>query len=94
MKNSKKTIIITCVLAIVTVVGIGLAEIERSMWQTRFINETIGAINHVLFWPLFALNITPGSALDTPWFFIPLMAPVLGMWAWIIVKVNEKMKRG
>jgi len=93
MKNTKKIIILTVVLASAVGVGIGLAEIERSMLHTHFIFETIGHINHVLFWPIFAMNITPGSTLDTPWFFVPLMVPVLGVWAWIIVIVTEKMKR-
>jgi len=93
MKRTKKFIILTAVMAVMTGVGVGIAEIERTLWQTRFINGIISAINHVLFWPIFALNITPGSTLDTPWFFVPLMVPVLGVWAWFIVIVTEKMKR-
>lgn len=93
MKKTKRIIITASVLATFTGVGVGLAEIERSIWQTRVINGTVGAINHVLFWPIFALDITPGSTLDTAWFFIPLMVPVLGFWSWVIVLIGEKLRQ-
>jgi len=93
MKRTKRIILLTVVMATITGMGVGLAQVERYMWQTRYINGSVGAINHVLFWPLFALDITPGSTLDTPWFFVPLMIPILGIWAWVFVLVIEKMKR-
>jgi ABC-type Co2+ transport system permease subunit len=38
-------------------------------------------------------DIVPGSSLDTPWFFVPLMIPILAIWAWIAVIIEEWLKK-
>jgi hypothetical protein len=73
--------------------GVGFGVIENHIWKTNIMGKFVGPINKVIFCPLFALNIEPGSTLDTPWFFVPLMIPILFFWAWLLVWLRERLKK-
>jgi hypothetical protein len=91
--KTKKLILNTVIFAASTASVIGLAEIERTLWKTHYLFGVIGAILSVVFLPLFALDVVPGCSLDTPWFFVPAMIPILVFWAWIAVFIEEWLRK-
>ena len=86
MKSIAKILLTAAaILAIYILIGaIGLADVF--FWKTGGIARVCTYIMRILA-PIDLLPITPGSRLDTPWFFIPAIISALLLWA-IIIRVT------
>lgn len=70
--------------------GIGWAAVF--FWKFEFIVRCMAVLSFVLC-PLSAIEVVPGSSLDTPLFFIPIMVICFFLWAWGIEAIWNKRKR-
>ena len=90
--NKIAKILLTAValLAIyILISGIGWAD--AFFWKTGVIAQGCSIMMSILV-PLDLLPITPGSRLDTPWFFIPAFISALLLWAIVIRVAIDKFR--
>jgi hypothetical protein len=79
-------------MTIFVAVEVALAEVEWRYAPT-YLGKVFGPLNKILFWPIFALDILPGSRLDTPWFFLPMMLPMIVFWSWLFLWSYLKIRK-
>ncbi|MEI6219264.1 MAG: hypothetical protein WCP86_10215 [bacterium] len=70
--------------------GIGWAAIF--FWKCEFIVWCVSVPSFVLC-PLSAIEVVPGCSLDTPLYFIPMMAICFILWAWGIETIWNKKRK-
>jgi hypothetical protein len=70
--------------------GIGWAAVF--FWKSPLVVWCVAVPSFVLC-PLSAIEVVPGCSLDTPLFFIPLMAICFILWAWGIDSFWKKRRK-
>ena len=84
---AKLSLTTAAILALyILIVGLGWADVF--FWKTGGIARVCTYIMRIIV-PIDLLPITPGSRLDTPWFFIPAIISALLLWAIIILVTVE-----
>lgn len=67
---------------------IGWADVL--FWKTGTIARTLKIPISILLFPIDVLPISPGSLLDIPYFFIPLVIILISMWGYVIAYIEDK----
>jgi hypothetical protein len=92
MKRLGRVGLITLALAAVYLALNGIGWAAVFFWKSASVVRCVAVPSFILC-PLSAVEVVPGSPLDTPLFFIPLTSTCLILWAWGIEKLWNKERK-
>jgi len=69
-----------------------IAWADILFWKTGYVGIICGIPDTVFFWPLTLIPVTPGSLVDGPYFWLPLVLFLLIGWSWLISFLVHKLK--
>ena len=85
-----KWILATIALILSLFVAHAVAWADIFFWKVGWIARIIAIPESILLFPTTVIPIAPGSALDTPWFFLPACVLNIAMWSLVIVWIWSK----
>ena len=93
-----KTLIIRWVLVLIALVlGVVVCQVvawaDILFWKVGWVAAVLAYPQVILLFPVMQLHVTPGSCLDGPWFYIPLLLLVLSLWSILIVMIWTRRRK-
>jgi hypothetical protein len=80
MKFIMRWLLVTLVLLLATGLSHAVGWADILFWKVGWIAKIFAVPEYVLLLPVIALPITPGSVLNTHWFFMPAIVVSLALW--------------
>jgi len=88
----KRTGIVFVILCPILFILHSIAWADILFWKTGTIAMVFGIPTTILLWPLSMIPVTPGSNIDGPYFWLPLVCLLLMAWSWLIQHfVNSRL---
>ena len=91
--NLKRTAITFLILCPSLFLLHSIAWADIFFWKTGIIAIICGTPTSIVFWPLSLIPVKPGSSIDGPYFWIPLVILTVIAWSWVIQWLIHKMKK-
>lgn len=91
--NLKRTAITFLILCPSLFLLHSIAWADIFFWKTGIIAIICGTPTSMVFWPLSLIPVKPGSSIDGPYFWIPLVILIVIAWSWLIQWLICKMKK-
>ncbi len=90
LRRTVITFLILCP-ALFTLHSIAWADIF--FWKTGFVAKLFGIPSTVFLWPLTLIHVEPGSPMNGPHFWLPMICVLLLAWSWLIQLMIQKKKK-
>ncbi|MBI5684875.1 MAG: hypothetical protein HZC54_07330 [Verrucomicrobia bacterium] len=69
-----------------------IAWADILVWKTGYVAVICGIPVTVFFWPLTLIPVKPGSSIDGPYLWMPLVFFLLMGWSWLISLLIQRLK--
>jgi hypothetical protein len=94
MKTSlKRTGIAFLILCPVLFLLHSIAWADIFFWKTGTVAVVFGMPTTIFLWPLSLIPVKPGSPIDGPYFWLPLICLLLLAWSWLIQFLIHTLRR-